>query len=496
LYDGGSMAGLEAHAAPPASADDSKAASSLTAGPPGRAILRLAMPTVLAMLTQSIVNEVDIVFLARLGCPESSNALSALLPSLVVLWLFGGSLSAISVGTQAFVGRRYAEGKHQDAGAVLVNAALFACLAGIFFSALGYLTMPAILGAIIKVPDARAAAESYLKWRFLGVTSMAVSFAFKAFFDGIGKTYVHLVSAVVMNLLNIVLCVIFIFGNATLGAPKMGIAGAGLAGFISTYVGLAIMVAFALHPSCRSKFHPFSAKKLSRPLTLDIVKLSYPSAIATIAVTSGLALFVGISQRLDVLFPSGVASPLCPGGAGEPVNGAATTVVAGVLKLIFTACLAFGTSTATLVSQSLGEKDGAKAERFGWTSVKIGGLFFGSIGVALAIFAPQVLDFVAKSELVRQAALDPMRLMGLVTPLIAVGMILTQALFGAGNTRFVMVVELILHFCVFVPLAWVFGITLKMGLIGIWWAGVVYAVLLAAVMTYKFRSGDWKKIRL
>jgi multidrug resistance protein, MATE family len=187
---------------------------------------------------------------------------------------------------------------------------------------------------------------------------------------------------------------------------------------------------------------------------------------------------------------------MCPGGAGEPVNGAATTVVGGVLKLIFTACLAFGTSTATLVSQSLGEKDGDKAARFGWTSVKLGLFFFGTVGLLLAAFAPQVLAFVTKSEIVRQAALGPMRLMGIVTPLIAVGMILTQALFGAGNTRFVMIAELLLHFCVFVPLAWILGITLGIGLMGIWWAGVVYAVALAAVMIYKFKSGDWKKIRL
>lgn len=492
------MAGFDAYAPPKQDegGEEAPKAPSITSGPPARAILRLAIPTVLAMLTQSIVNEVDIVFLGWLGCPESSNAQSALLPSLLILWLFGGSLSAISVGTQAFVGRRFAEKKEQDAGAVLTNAALFAFVVGICFSILGYVAMPWLLKVLIKVPEPRAAAEAYLKWRFLGVTSMTTTFAFKAFFDGIGKTHVHLVSAIVMNAINIALCLIFIFGNATLGAPRMGIAGAGLAGFISTYIGLAIMIGYALHPSYRRRFHPFSARKISRPLTLDILKLSYPSAIATVAVTTGLALFVGISQRLDVLFPAGVASPVCPGGAGEPVNGAATTVVGGVLKLIFTACLAFGTSTATLVSQSLGEKDGEKAARFGWTSVRLGVIVFGGLGVALAIFAPQVLAFVTHSELVQRAALGPMRLMGVVTPLIAVGMILTQALFGAGNTRFVMLTELCLHFLVFVPLAWILGITLEIGLMGIWWAGVVYAVLLAGVMSWKFRSGDWKKIRL
>src|SRR5262245_50317517 len=112
----------------------SEGPSNVTAGPPARAILRLAVPTVLAMLTQSIVNEVDIVLLARLDCPESSTAQSALLPSLVVLWLYGGTLSALCVGTQAIVARRFAEGKHEEAGAVLVNAALAAVVLGALFT--------------------------------------------------------------------------------------------------------------------------------------------------------------------------------------------------------------------------------------------------------------------------------------------------------------------------------------------------------------------------
>lgn len=474
----------------------SGSASTITSGPPARTILKLALPTVAAMLTQSIVNEIDIVFFASLPCPESSNAQAALLPSLIVLWLFGGSLSAISVGTQAFTGRRFAENRPDDAGAVLLNAMVFAVVSGLVFSVLGYLTMDAVLAMILKVKGAQEAASAYLHWRLLGITSMAATFAFKAFFDGIGKTHVHLISAIVMNALNILLCLLLIFGNDTLGIQKMGIAGAGVAGFVSTYIGLAIMIAFALHPEYRKQFHPFSLKKLSLSLTWSIVKLSIPSAVATIAVMTGLALFTRVAGKLDELFPAGVVSAMCPGGEGEPVNGAATTVVGGVLKLIFTACLAFGTSTATLVSQSLGEKNAERATRFGWTSVQLGLAIFGGLGLLQAIFAKQILAFVTHSELVQQAALNPMRIMGISTPMIAIGMILTQALFGAGNTRFVMIVELILHFTCLVPLAWGLGITAGLGLIGIWAAAVIYACLLAGIMVWKFRSGDWTKIQL
>src|SRR5438105_3208370 len=95
-------------------------------------ILRLALPTVIAMLSQSVVNEVDVIFFAHLPCPESSNGQAALLPSLILVWAFGGSLAAVSVGTQALVARRYAEGKREAAGAVLANAAWFCLLAGAF----------------------------------------------------------------------------------------------------------------------------------------------------------------------------------------------------------------------------------------------------------------------------------------------------------------------------------------------------------------------------
>src|ERR1700749_3665535 len=137
----------------------------VTTGSPAAVVLKLALPTVLAMLTQSAVNEVDIIFFSRLPCPESSTAQAALLPSLILLWMFGGLLSAISVGTQAISARRFAEGKSVGAGAGLANSWVCGMVAGVVFTALGYVVMPLALNALIHVPAVRVAALGYLKWR-------------------------------------------------------------------------------------------------------------------------------------------------------------------------------------------------------------------------------------------------------------------------------------------------------------------------------------------
>ena len=467
----------------------------VTAGSPVGVILKLALPTVFAMLTQSAVNEVDIIFFSRLPCPESSTAQAALLPSLILLWMFGGSLSAISVGTQAISARRFAEGKSVDAGAVLVNSWVCSLLAGIVFTGIGYLVMPLALHALIRVPEVREAAQGYLNWRLLGITSMAATFSFKAFFDGIGKTHVHMVASVVMNVINVLLCIALVFGHW--GAPRMGMTGAGMAGAVSSWVGLVIMVAWATLSHDRVNFRPFDITRVVRGLISDILRLSVPSAVATVAVMSGFALFSGIVSHLDSVSHATVLNSDCPGGRAEAVNGAATALIVGILKLTFTACLAFGTSTATLVSQSLGAGQPEKAERFGWVSVRLGLVIFGVVGLLEGVFLTKpLLHFVTQSPAVYETALLPMRMMGLCTPLIAVGMILTQALFGAGNTRFVMLVELVLHFFCLVPLAWLFGITLNLGLTGIWASAAVYVFLLTSVMVWKFRNGDWKTISI
>jgi putative MATE family efflux protein len=456
-----------------------------------KAILRLALPTVFAMLSQSIVNEIDVIFFSHLPCPESSNAQAALLPSLILTWLFGGSLSAISVGTQALVARRFAEGKREAAGAVLANSAFFCIIAGAVFSVVGIVTLPSLLRLMIHVPEVQAIAIDYTRWRLFAVISMGSTMAIKAFFDGIGKTHVHLVAALVMNAVNVVLCWIFIFGN--LGAPRMGAPGAGFSAFLATWIGLGIMVLYAV--LVRQDYHPVRWVNLSKSTTWTILKLSVPAGLATVVMMVGFGLFARTVGRLDAVEGGRVISGRC--GGVEAVNSAANTDIVETLKLTFTACMAFGTATATLIGQSLGRKQPDEAQRWGWASVKLGVMIFGVVGVCEGVlFTPQLVAFISNSEAVRHAAMFPLRIMGLATPVIAVAMILTEGLFGAGNTKFVALAQFLLIFVWLVPGAYVLGILMHLSLNGVWIAAFFYACLAAVVMSAKFAGGSWKQIKL
>lgn len=459
----------------------------LISGPPYRTILRLAMPTVIAMLSQSIVNEIDVFFFTRLPHPEDSNAQAALLPSLLLVWLFGGSLSAISVGTQALTARRYAERRYEAAGQVLANAAWFCLLGGVVFMIIGALSIKHLLGLMLPVPEAHEIAYSYSKWRLLGVVSMGMTAALKSFFDGIGKTWVHLVSALVMNVFNVLFCYSFIFGN--FGMPRMGAPGAGFAAFVSTWIGLGIMIVFAARE--RTRFKPVRWENINKALTWDILKLSIPAAMATIVMMVGFGLFAKVAGRLDDTLAAQIGSTV----EREAVNGAATTDIVALLKLTFTACLAFGTATATLVAQSLAAQRPESATKFGWASVRLGLVLFGVVGLLEGVIFPhQIVHFISHSDAVRAVAVVPLRMMGVVTPIIAVAMILSEALFGAGNTKFVAAAQFCLVFAVLVPLAWV--LSGMNGLNGMWSAAVAYAIGACIVMTAKFHGGAWKAIKL
>jgi multidrug resistance protein, MATE family len=447
-------------------------------------ILGLAIPAQLALLTQTGVNLVDTWFIGMLGEPERSQGQAMLSFSLALLWAVGGFLSAISVGTQAMVARREGRGDPQSSGLVLANALLLAGVSSTVVMIGVWGLVPVAFRMVSTDPNYVRLGTDYCQWRFVGLISMVMTAAYKAFFDGTGRTYVHFVASIVMNVFNIALCWLFIFGN--LGAPRMGVEGAGLAAALSSWVGLIVMALWSASRREQIRYRVYRRRVLRAAALWQLAKLSVPSGVATTVVMTGFILFIGIVGMFDRNSEIG----------GGSVYGAATTIIINVLSLTFFSCLAFGVATATLVSRSLGERRPERAEQYAWSSVKLGCIMFGVVGSLEIAYPEACIAFFNDSPAVIAAGKASMRLMGACGPLIAAGMILTQALFGAGNPRFVMIVELVLHFGVLLPLAYLLGVELHGGLLGVWTSAAVYVLLLTAIMVVKFRSGSWKSISI
>jgi putative MATE family efflux protein len=449
----------------------------------GKRIAALAAPVMLAMISQTLINQVDHALIGRLPAEDSIPGQAALFPALVIMWAIGGSLSAISVGTQALTARRVGEESHDRAGQVMWNSLIVAAITSAIGSAAGWVAAPKLMRLMTQNENELRLGVPYLQWRMVGVFSMVTTIAYKSWFDGLGRTRVHMGAAIAMNLINFVLNLVLVFGWWKF--PAWGVTGSAIASAIASYIGLFIMIGWSLRAQYRNAYHNYRLSNISRKQQWELIKLSAPSALATIFVMSGFGLFKAIVARLDI-----------QAHHVEPIYGAATWNVIVILMLFFTAFMAYGTATATLVGQSLGAKKADLAERYGWEAVKLGVYFAIVVGGLIALFPDRVLAVLSKNAVVIENARPILRICGALLPFVLSGIVLTQALFGAGNTKFVMLVEFVLHFFCLVPLAWLCGVTLNWGVMGVWMGVFVYVLGLCLIMGWKFAEGRWKEIRI
>ncbi len=468
-----------------------------------RRITVLAAPAILAMLSQTAINLLDTAMVGRLPGATGIDGVAGIGISLPLFWAIGGFLSAIAIGTQAITARRVGEGERQLAGRVLTNSLLIAACTGLTVSLLGYWLVPRVFPLLNPNHNVVRLGSTYCRIRMLGIFSMVTTIAYKGFFDGIGKTYVHMVASVVMNVLNAFLNTVLIFG--LLGFPRLEVEGAALASLISTFVGLGLMIFWSLLPEIRKTYAVYRLRNLRLKVSAEIVRLSVPSGLATIFVMSGFEFFLWVTGRIHSqplwMSPLGFVPLLGPvfeaaEMASPDLATSASWVMISMLMIVFMTSIALGTATATLVGQSLGAHDSKLAERFGWESVKIGMYLMGALGLAVIAWPETFLGIFTDKHAVIEVAVAPMRLMGAVFSLMSAGLVLVQALFGAGATTFVMLAEMTMHGLCLIPFSYLMALTFGWGLMGAWISVAVYVILLSSVMALKFRGGSWKHIRL
>lgn len=457
-------------------------------------IVTLGWPVIVGMLTQTAINTVDLMMVGRLDDTIAVPGTAAIMASVVLLWAYGGFLSSISVGTQALSARRFSEGSYTKAGQVLANSIMVSLIASAVLTVIAIASIEPTMALLSKNDEVQRMGSEFSRIRLLGLPSMALMASFKSFYDGLGRVRIHMTVAIAMNLINLLFNYLLIFG-VTIGGitfPKLGVNGAAWGSVISSYAGVLLIYAWSLRSKDRTRFEVFHFAQLKGKVALSIARLSVWSGLATVVLMVGVGLFNYIVSITD-------------SAAGTSINGSAASIILHVMMLVFMTSLAFGTSTATLVSQSIGAKNPALAERYVWQCVLLAVYVMTTLGVLafffpepiLRMFLPADLDANHLKEMVINAAVPSLKLTAiLLSPTAAAALVLTQALYGAGETRYVLIVEFCLHFLCLAPLAWFLAVHLDLGIIGCWIAAIIYASGLLIATAAKFIQGSWKKLTL
>lgn len=458
-------------------------------------IVHLGWPVIFGMFTQSAINTVDLLMIGRLDDTVAVPGSAAVMSSLIILWAYGGFLSAISVGTQAIAARRFSEGNFMDAGQVLTNSLFVSLIASFLVTFLSIYTIEPVIALLTKDEIVRKMSVEYSSIRLLALPSMALMASCKSFYDSLGRVKIHMFVAIIMNIANTIINYFLIFGTDIFGIviEPVGVNGAAWGSMLSSYIGLACILLWSLRKQDRVKFKAFRITNIDFSVAYKIAKLSFWSGLATVVLMSGVGLFNYIVSAIDQV------SQL------HSINSSASSIIIHIMMMVFMSSLAFGTSTSTLVSQCIGAEKVDLAKRYVWQCVILAlyaTIIFGVIvfifpKFILSLFLPADLNNNALKDLVITQAIPSLRITALLlSPASAAGLVLTQALYGTGETKFIMIAEFILHFFCLVPLAWFLSLYFDLGLMGCWLAAIIYGFLLFLVTAIKFYNGSWEKVKL
>ncbi|QQS37645.1 MAG: MATE family efflux transporter [Ignavibacteriales bacterium] len=432
-------------------------------------ILRVALPAIAGLSTQMVVSLVDTAMVGRLD--EATYALAAMGLGVLATWALISFFSSLATGTHVIVARKFGASDFTGCGVTLNASVYISLIIGVVVAIIGLFADTPIAHFFAADDVVGFYASEYIFYRFLGIPFFLISVSFRGFFFGISKTKIFMFSGVITNLLNIIFNVMFIYGN--FGMPRMGLAGAGLGSTLATLFDVLFYLVIILLPSYRLKFKNFKNLKPDFQIIKRIYEISLPVAFQNVFILVGFLIFVAITGLIGT------------------EQQAATQAVISTLFMSFLPCFGFGIAVQTLVGNNLGSGKFQLAKIYGFETAKVATYYTIILGLIFILIPHLVLLIITTDPIIIETAKPALRIAGFAQIFYAVGVVLANGLQAAGKTMFVMKAEVIANLLIFVPLAYLFGVVLKLGLIWAWAALPIYIIIYSTAILLKFRSSKW-----
>jgi putative MATE family efflux protein len=331
-------------------------------GPILPTMLRLAIPTVVVLVVQTLVGVAETYFVGFLGT-DALAGVALVFPVLMLMQMM--SNGGIGGGVASAVSRALGAGRKDEADALVLNALVLAVVFGVVFSAAEFLGGRALYRALGGQGATLSASLAYADTVFAGATLVWIVSLLAAALRGAGNTVVPAAVIFIGLFVLLPLSPMLIFGWGPF--PRLGVAGAGLAVVAYYLIGATVLIGY-LRSGRGTLRLAFDLSRIERRLLADILRVGGLSAVGTIQANLTVILVTGIVG----LFGTGAI-------AGY---GIASRLDYILIPLLF----ALGTAALTMVGTNFGAGQVARAERIAWI-----GAFFAAgmtelIGVTAAIF--------------------------------------------------------------------------------------------------------------
>ncbi len=285
-----------------------------------------------------------------------------------------------------------------------------------------------------------------------------------------------MITNIIANFVNLFLNYVLIHGIAFF--PEMGVAGAALATAISRAVGGLLVLGVTL--SNKAKLH----LDLKFPWTMDadlmrrMLKVGLPAAGEQFVMRGSSMIMTRMITGLGTL------------------AYASHSLVANFESVSFMIGLGFSMSASSLVGQHLGAKDQEGANACGHMAAKVAAIAMGTFGAIFLLVPQLIIGIYSTDPEVIALGSSILRMAGLSQIPLALNIVYSGGLRGAGDTQYVFWVSVLGNLVLRLGLIYFFAYILDFGVVGAWIGPTIDVTIRSLFITLRFHSGKWRSIKV
>lgn len=337
--------------------------------PVDKLIMKMAIPTVVAMMISAIYNMADTYFVSQLST-AASGAVGIIFPLMSMIQAIGFLFGA---GGGSTVSRYLGAKKNIEAQQVASTAFYFSLLAGSILAIFGLFFLNDLIMLLGATSTIFPYAHSYGLFILIGAPYMAAAFTLNNLLRSQGNAFKSMIGITIGAVLNIILDPIFIFGF------NMETSGAALATIISQLVSFIILFNMINDKDSLIRIR-FKDIRLSANILGEIIRVGLPAFYR-----QGLASLssVLLNTQARVYGDSLIAS---------------MSIVSRIYMFIFSTSLGLGQGYQPVCGYNYGAKEYQRVKDGFWFFVKTVTLIFILVSSLAYIFAPEIIAIFRRND--------------------------------------------------------------------------------------------------